>query len=361
MERLPDEAEGASAAETPAGEAAATAPRAYRFGGPMYAPPDRALQIRTVAFDFAQKVEEEVDATALAADDPRFIWIDVDVRDVDLAERWLKGAEIVEETLVHAALRHESATHLARFDRYLHLVLSACRLEGDVFGQERVDVFVSETFLLTLHRGPVAFIDRVRQDYRADFQRFAQSPSFLIYELWDHLLDHFLQVQKHLEDRVEALQRDLIQHDDDAIFAKVSSVGAHLLYFRKVLLPARAVLSELSTRKSVFISEATQPFLSNMIGTLDRILQDALVDRDILTQSLNLHMSIVSHQTNRLMNKLTVVSVVFLPLSFLAAVYGMNFEGIPELGLSHGYALFWVASGVITLGLLAFLRRVRLL
>jgi magnesium transporter len=220
---------------------------------------------------------------------------------------------------------------------------------------------VGERFLLTIHKGPIDFLERVRRDYHDDFVRFAQSPSFLVYEIWDHLTEHYVAVQKDFEDRVELLQRDLIRNIDDALFARVSQVGAHLLYFRKILLPARAVLAELSTRKTVFVSEATQPFLSNMIGTIDRVLGDALVDRDILTQSLNLHMSLVSHQTNRLMNKLTVVSVIFLPLSFLAGVYGMNFEVLPELKWAHGYALFWAVVVTLVLGLVVLLRRLKLL
>lgn len=327
----------------------------------MYAPPGDALQVRCIAFDFDARTDEIVEVTQLETVGDRFVWIDVDVRDVVAAERWLNGLGLIEETLVHSALYHESSTHLARFEAHLHLVLAACVVDAGAFNQMRVDVFIAERFLLTLHRGAVPFIEHVRRGYRADFLRFAQSPSFLVYELWDHLIDHYTQIQKHFEERVLALQGELVQEGDEALFAQVSHVGANLLYFRKVLLPARAVLTELSTRKTVFISDATQPFLSNMIGTIDRILQDALVDRDILTQSLNMHMSLVNHQTNRLMNKLTVVSVIFLPLSFLASIYGMNFKDIPELDFTYGYVYFWIVAAVIVAGLVYFLRRLRLL
>ena len=109
------------------------------------------------------------------------------------------------------------------------------------------------------------------------------------------------------------------------------------------------------------LSEATQAFLANMVGTVDHLLQDMLVDRDILTESLNLHMSLVSHRTNQVMKRLTVVSVVFLPLTFLVGVYGMNFEILPELRWRYGYLYFWslVVAGVMTL--LYMLRRSRLL
>ncbi len=167
-------------------------------------------------------------------------------------------------------------------------MLSGCRQRNQQFDLERVDVIIAERFLATVHRAPVAFLKTVRRDYHYDFLRFAKSPSFLIYELWDHLLDNYLAVQKLMEERVEELQLELSRDDvDDTVFRKISELGADLLHFRKVLLPARAVLADLSSRRSLFISEATQPFLANMVGTLEHVLQDLLVDRDILSESLN--------------------------------------------------------------------------
>ncbi|HEX5058511.1 MAG TPA: CorA family divalent cation transporter, partial [Kofleriaceae bacterium] len=146
-----------------------------------------------------------------------------------------------------------------------------------------------------------------------------------------------------------------------SIFAEASELGSDLLHLRKVVLPARSVLTDLSTRKSPFVSEATQPYLGNMVGTIERVLQDVLVDRDILSNSLNNYMSLVAHKTNQVMSKLTVVSIIFLPLTFLCGVYGMNFDIIPELHLEHGYLMFWGLAVVLVGGLLWLMRRNKLL
>jgi magnesium transporter len=201
----------------------------------------------------------------------------------------------------------------------------------------------------------------VRRHYRSDFVRFATTPSFLLYELWDRLIDNYLSVHKAFEDRVEQVQRGLTGDVDEVIFQEASELSSDLLQLRKTLLPARAVLTELSTRKSAFVSEATQPFLGNMVGTIERVLQDVLVDRDILSDSLNNYMSMVAHRTNKVMGKLTVVSVIFMPLTFLCGVYGMNFEVLPELKLQWGYYGFWILTGVIVLGLIGFMRKIKLL
>ena len=98
-----------------------------------------------------------------------------------------------------------------------------------------------------------------------------------------------------------------------------------------------------------------------MVGTIERVLQDVLVDRDILSNSLNNYMSLVAHKTNQVMSKLTVVSIIFLPLTFLCGVYGMNFDIIPELKWAHGYGYFWGAAGIIVLGLLLLMKRYKVL
>jgi magnesium transporter len=326
--------------------------------------PAPAVTLRAVTLDFKSKLEEVIDpgAAASAVEAGHHVWIDAQIHDVHAARPVLEKLALLNADVLDDALTNDPLTRLARFEDFIHLVVSGCRPTGQAFDLERVDVFIGQRFLATVHRGPVLFLSQVKRDYRADFQRHAQSLSFLLYEIWDHLIDNYLNVQKLMEERVEQLQDELRSEDvDDSVFTRISELGADLLHFRKILLPARAVLADLSTRKSIFISEATQPFLSNMVGTVEHVLQDLLVDRDILSESLNLYMSMVGHRTNEVMKRLTVVSVIFLPLTFLVGVYGMNFQIMPELGWHYGYGYFWLLTLAIVAGLAWLLRRHRLL
>jgi magnesium transporter len=324
----------------------------------------KPCQLQVVDFDFETKVERNIELgqAAAAMEKGHFIWIDVEANDALEARRLLSGLRFVSDEIVEDALTAEAATRHARYDNCIHVVVSGCHQRGQHFDLERVDIVIAQTFMITIHKGPVAFLSAVRRDYKQDFQRFAKSPSFLVYELWDHLLENYLAIQKQMEERVEGLQNELraTQVDDD-VFRRISELGADLLHFRKILLPARAVLTDLSTRRTIFISETTQSFLANMVGTVEHVLQDLLVDRDILSESLNLYMSLVSHRTNEVMKRLTVVSVVFLPLTFLCGVYGMNFEHLPELRWHYGYPFFWAVVAAIVISLLGLMRRSKLL
>ncbi|HLL21826.1 MAG TPA: magnesium transporter CorA family protein [Kofleriaceae bacterium] len=315
--------------------------------------------VTCVSLDFATKAHERiaVDDLAAAMAANQFVWIDVDVTHADDARSVLARIGLVAHEIVEDALSREPATQIARYDDYIHLVLSGCRLAGHKFDLERVDAIMGERFLLTLHKGPPVFLEAVRRSYVKDFQRFARSPSFLLYELWDHLIENYLSVHKKFEERVEEVQARLIGSVDETVFAEASELTSDLLHLRKVVLPARSVLTDLSTRKSPFVSEATQPFLHNMVGTIERVLQDVLVDRDILNGALNNYMSMVAHKTNAVMSRLTIVSFIFLPLTFLCGVYGMNFNVLPEKEWQYGYFYFWALVVVIVVGLLWFMKK----
>ncbi len=317
-------------------------------------------------FDFGSRTSGVSDLPGMAGAirSGRFVWLDVDFCDRAGARKLMEDLGLVSEQVIEDMFADDPGTQLGRHPDYLHLVLAGCHLDEDEDGElsfERLDVVMGTAFLLTVHEGARSFLEGVKRDCHDDFSRFAQSPSFLMYELWDYLIDHYVSVEKRLEKRVSRLQSELFQTTDESVFNQVSAIGSDLLYFRSVLTPARAVLTDLSARRSIFLSEATQTFLQNMVGSVERVLQDVLVDRDILAQALNLYMSMVGHRTNRAMNRLTVISVVFLPLTFLCGVYGMNFTYLPGLEWRYGYHAFWVAVLAIGVTIVAVMRRARLL
>ena len=331
---------------------------------PTTAPPAR---LTLVELDFETKRERTITLAdvkpALATG--RFVWIDVEAGDEGEARTLLQSLSLVGDELVESALSEEPPVLYVRHDDHLHLVVSCYRTgagnAGPGFDLERVSVTMGEGFLLTFHRSGSELIDAVHRDYHNDFVRFAQTPSFLVYEIWDHVIETYLHVQHVMGEEVQRVQDALrATEPDEETFRRISALGAELLHFRKLLLPARTVLSDMASRRSLFLSDATQRFLLTMVGTVDHLIQDMLVDRDILSESLNLHMTMTSHRTNQVMRRLTVLSFVFLPLTFLVGIYGMNFRNLPELEWRLGYVYFWALAVTTTVGILYLLRRARL-
>jgi magnesium transporter len=322
-----------------------------------------------VEFDFETKQERTIEAAEVPASCAagRFCWIDIDqMADPSGAATTLRGLGVNEQAVLQALGPDSDGRH-DLYDDCLHIAVTAATFEGGHLIKSHVDILIAERFLVTLRRGRVEFIEQVRRHYRQDFLKFAKSPSFLIYEYWDHLIHGYRGALRSVEAHVERVQSRIFGVVDDTIFAEVSGVTQDLLTFRKLMLAAREVLHELTSRRTAFVSETAVPSLERLAGTLERLSSDLAVEREILAETLNLYMGIVSHRTNRVVSRLTVVSMIFLPLTFLCGVYGMNFDQadghknplMPELTWEHGYTMFWVLALTIAAGLLFFMKRKR--
>ena len=214
-------------------------------------------------------------------------------------------------------------------------------------------------FCATVRCGSVEFLEEAWNTCPADFRNFARSPGFLIYEFWDHLIASYRDAADSLGDRVQRAQNEAFNATGDEIFGSVAALSGELLTLRRAMVAAREALTVIATRRSAHVPKSTRPYLRALVGTLDRLVADLAVEREILAETLNLYIGLVGHRTNRVVNRLTVVSFVFLPLTFLCGVYGMNFDVLPELHWTYGYAGFWMVSFSIFLGVLIFMKRRR--
>lgn len=297
------------------------------------------------AFDFRHKQESTLEPSALAEglDRALFYWIELEAADEPAVGPLLSTLGINPT----AAGEFLGADREGRYDVYddcLHFALTEGRMdaEGRIVSSH-VDVLLGNAFLIMWHRHPVAFLDQVRRVYREDFKRFAKTPGFLVYELCDHLIEGYRRTSARFSDEIEKVQMNLFGAVNDEIFLSVSGLMADLLAFRRTLLAARELLHQLSTRRTPFLKESTQAFLGSMAVTLERISGDIASEREALNEALNLYMGMVSHRTSRLINRLTILSMIFLPLTFLCGVYGMNFDVMPELRWAGSYGMFWIA------------------
>jgi len=315
--------------------------------------------MRIVGFDFEMKTEATLEWSAVgsAAAASLFYWIDMAAED----------EAAVAPVLAHFHVNASAAAEFlgpdrdGRYDAYddcLHFSLTEAGIEGGRLAASHVDVLMGASYMITWHRKPLGFLDQVHRVYRDDFKRFAKTPGFLVYELCDNLIENYRRMYARFSEEVERVQLNLFGAVDDRIFRHVSDLTTDLLGFRKTVLAARELFHQLSSRRSAFLSETTQAYLGTMASTLERISGDVSSEREVLNESLNLYMGMVSHRTNRVINRLTVLSMIFLPLTFICGVYGMNFEMMPELGWFWSYPAFWaVCLAFVTVSVCTMRRR----
>jgi Mg2+ and Co2+ transporter CorA len=296
----------------------------------------------------------------------RFVWIDFDhAQSLPTAVLNLLPTDVVRSSGLAdirfvSEPRTEMVSSLRRTERLLHFILVAPQPVDDDC-QEILETLVGDGFLITAHRGANALLAGVRQGYLHDFVHHASTPSFLLYEICKKQVDMLLATHGKIDEAVERTRLALRHSADENTLESLGRVSDRLLSLRKQVLPTRRLFEELVARKTSLVSDTTLGFIGGMIETLERLLADIAADREILETALQHSLTVMSHRTNQTMNRLAVVSTIFLPLTFLCGVYGMNFEIMPEVQWAHGYIYFWILSAVITTTLIVVLRRARLL
>lgn len=321
--------------------------------------------ITVVQFDFDRKQERTLalDDLPRALEQGSFCWVDMNCAAcADRERQCQRCAQCLAVLGVNELARSEvlGPDREGRYDVYedcLHFAVTEAKLVEGRLATAHVDVVLGANFIVTFRRREAELIAQMNRVYREDFRKFARSPGFLLYEIADHLVETYRRTLQNLSDSVEKVQLELFGEVDDGIFVRVSTITQDLLALRKVVTASRELLHELATRRSPFVPETTQPFLENMAGTLGRLSEDLKTEREVLNEMLNLYMGMVSHRTNKVINRLTVISVIFLPLSFICGVYGVNLQGVPEFEWKHGYLFFWMICLSIALFLLLYMRR----
>nr|NIP29645.1 hypothetical protein [Candidatus Dadabacteria bacterium]NIQ13733.1 hypothetical protein [Candidatus Dadabacteria bacterium] len=290
--------------------------------------------IKTISFDFETKKEKNVETCDITKefDENRYCWIIAEPEDIDEIKSILKGQELSDKAIEDFSSLTEREGRYLAYPKCLLFTLTEAVLEDSRIVTKQVDIALTSNCLIMLHHGPIKLLDEMLINYHEDFVMFSQSPSFLLYEICDHLIEVYRNTLRKISADVEDVQISLFGQVDDKIFKHVSDITSDLLHFRRTVVAARDVVHELATRRSPFISEQTQHYLDRMATLLDSFADDVASEREALNEMLHLYMGMVSHKTNRVVNRLTAISTIFLPLAFLCGVYGMNFEFMPELG-----------------------------
>ena len=313
-----------------------------------------------VEFDFATKRDrlltlEEVGAACGAG---RHCWLDLESADSDRAGKIL-GELGVNERAIAEALGPEREGRFDLYDQHIHFAVTEARHEDGSLVSAHVDVILGQHYLVTIHHKPARFVEAMKATCHDDFVKFSKSPGFLLYEIGDHLVRGYRACLGRFSDEVERVEEELFGHTDDTLFRRVSELTRQLLAFRKMLTGASEVMRDLSTRRSSFISETTQGYLDKHADSLDRLAAGLAGEREMLAEALNLYMGMVGHRTNQIVKRLTIISIFFLPLTFLCGVYGMNFQVFPEVGWRYGYLLFWGLVLMVATGLWLLLKRLK--
>lgn len=310
----------------------------------------------------SERHPEDVAAIFPLREDPATSWINIDgVHDTALIERlgrhFLIHPLTLEDT-VNTAQRPKAEA----FDDYVYVVFKMLRFD-DAAGRvhaEQVSLVMGRRFLISFQEAEGDVFEAVRERIRKGGGRIRRSGSdYLAYALMDCVVDNYFAVVEHLGDKIDALEEQLHAAEDGGtdLLHDIFRLKQEMIYLRKQVWPLRETLSHLHKTDNPLIQEKTRVFFADVYDHLVQGLEIIESLRDVLSSLHDLYISMTGQRMNEIMKVLTIIATIFIPVTFVAGIYGMNFEVMPELKWRWGYFAVWGLFVVMTTGLLVFFKR----
>ncbi len=245
------------------------------------------------------------------------------------------------------------------YETYLFLVMKMLAVNkcGDIC-VEQVSFVIGRNYVLSFQEIETDVFEPVRGHLRAGKGRLRHNGSdYLLYALVDAVVDQYFSVLEMLGEKIESLQERVVADPKPETLHDIHALKRQLLFVRRAVWPLREAISNLSRSDSPYLHDATTVFFRDVHDHVVQIVDTIETLREMVSASLDIYLSSVSYRLNAVMRVLTVITTIFMPLSFIAGIYGMNFEHMPELNWEWGYPVVLGVMGVVAAGMLIGFRR----
>jgi magnesium transporter len=294
--------------------------------------------------------------------DPKAIkWVHVrGVHDVELVKAvcdYYKLHPLVVEDIPSVGQRPK----LEVMPKSVYIVLREYDLQqGDgKLHSQQISIVFGKRFVLSFQESPDDIFDSIRNRARRRGSTIRVSgPDYLVYTLLDLLVDKYFVVLERTGDLIEDLEDELVEHATSDMLNRIYKIKRDLLAFRRHIWPLREVVLKMQRDAQSFVDQETRVFLRDLYDHVIRVTDHVETYRESITIMLDIYLSSVSNKMNEVMKVLTVVSTIFIPLTLMASIYGMNWPWMPELEFFYGYPIFLMAMIVITSTLVMYFRRI---
>ena len=318
-------------------------------------------KIALIRYDDNSLVEREVISVADLQEEKKrsgILWVSIDgLQDVKLLEEIgvLFGLHpLVLEDILNTDQRPKTED----FSDYIYIVLKNFYNHVDEnLHAEQVSIILGKDFVLLFQEKEGALFEPIRERLRGNKGKIRKAGAdYLVHAIMDSIVDQYFVLLESLEEKIENLEDDLVRQTTPTKLQSIHSLKRELILLRKSLWPLRETISSLQRSDSSLINESTVIYFKDIFDHVIAIIDTVETFRDMLSGMLDIYLSSISIKLNEVMKVLTIIATIFMPLTFLAGVYGMNFKHMPELEWRWGYLGLWAVMLTIAVLMLKFFR-----
>lgn len=290
---------------------------------------------------------------------PTVTWINVDsIQDAETLKAFGEAFQL-EPLLMEDILNTDQRPKCEITKKNIYIILKMFDFEvqeNQIFS-EQVSLVLGENYLITFQEEVGEEFDPIRERIRQNHSKFRSGGTgYLAYSLLDTIVDRYFLVLENIGEALDKIENRLDRHHTPNVLKKIHHLKRELIFLRKAIWPVREVINSLQHADSSLIQEEMQPYLRDVYEHTIQVMDSLETYRDLLGGMQDLFLSITSNRLNEIMKVLTVISTIFIPLTFIVGVYGMNFHYMPELDWKWGYFVVWAIMIMIGVGMGLFFR-----
>ena len=288
-----------------------------------------------------------------------FFWMDLNEDEFDLLDP-LSDFFDLHKLSIEDCKNKDQQPKVEMFENYVFVIVRVPDLESSTGELEtnQLSLFIGENFIISVHHKALEFIKKVGESLGKNNRRsITVGPGRLAHNLVDRGVDKFLVLMERLDEEIEELEEQIFEDPQEEILEDISDLRGDLLYLRRIIVPERDQLNKLIHADAPFIKEESKAYFRDIQDNLARV-QDLLSNyRELISGARDSYMSMISNKMNEVMKTLTIIATIFIPLTFLAGIYGMNFSHMPELGWPWSYYSLLGFMGLITAGMFYYFKK----
>lgn len=284
-------------------------------------------------------------------------WINLDGLNLETIEK-LQTHFNLHSLLIEDVL-NDQRPKAEEFDDYFFFTLKMLyRIDDTDIDYEQISFVLGRNFLLSFQEKEGDLFDGFRERIRLDQGKVRKKQAdYLMYRLIDIIVDNYYNVLDRIGDLIEETEDTVYENPTNETFHKIQLLKKELIYLRKALYPLREALGKIVKGESDFICDETLRYFADVYDHVAHLIDSLDTYKDLTSSLLDIHINAMNTRMNEVMKVLTVISTIFMPLTFVVGVYGMNFDFMPELNWKYGYFAVWGVMAVIVVAMLAFFRR----
>jgi magnesium transporter len=256
-------------------------------------------------------------------------------------------------------LNTEQRPKIEDFDNYLFIVLRMINYaDSNTLSSEQISLILGSNFVISLQESNDEIFTEVLERLRTAKGRIRKSgPDYLVYTLMDLIVDHYFVVLEKFGEAIEFLEEEVVKQPIPQTLQDIHRFKYDMIMLRKSVWPLREVIGRLERRESNLIQDATGIYFKDVYDHTIIAIDNIETYRDILSGMIDIYLSSISNRMNEIMKVLTIIATIFMPLTFLAGIWGMNFKHMPELEWTWGYPASLGLMLLISLSMILYFRR----